>query len=125
MEFSFRGHSDFLVHSNDVGASQILVATGEVQSTKSPVLQNGIYAVGHLLNNLHLNVTKICCITLFKNKSVMLSLAKQDRCEEENEGMIGRVSFKHVLGTNAMDLTVEAGIEMFAARLKYVLTEML
>ena len=56
-KYAFRGYPDFIVHEEDVGAGRILVATGEIQSTQNPDVQN---AVGCLLKNLDPNRPILC-----------------------------------------------------------------
>lgn len=43
------GHSDYVVHQDDVNVERILVATGEIQSMSDPDTQNSIYGIGSLL----------------------------------------------------------------------------
>ena len=45
-KYSFRGYPDFVVHTDDIGTGRILVATGEIQSTRHADIQNSIYGVG-------------------------------------------------------------------------------
>ena len=75
-EYLFRGISDYVVHKNLFGAGCIVVATGEVQR---PDVQNSIYGIGGLLNNMeHGNAAgPIICITFLKTKSATLSIDNQ------------------------------------------------
>lgn len=122
---NFRGQPDFVLFQNDVGAGQILVASGEVQSTRQPQVQNGIYAVGHLLNNLHLDVQKVICITIFKNKSLSLAVARLQPPEEGEDlpagEVVGKVSFKSFISPSALGLIHADGLKEASARLFYLL----
>ena len=64
------------MHKDVFGAGHILVATGEIQSTNRPDVQNSIYGIGALLNSECGADTPIVCITLFKKRSVTISVAK-------------------------------------------------
>ena len=47
-KYYFRGVPDYIVFKDGVGTDQILVATGEVQSTNLPAVQNSIYGIGKI-----------------------------------------------------------------------------
>ena len=63
-KYPFRGYPDIIVHKDDVGAGGILAATGEIQSTNLPEVQNAIYSIGSLVRNK--GERPIICITIFK-----------------------------------------------------------
>ena len=108
-KYSFRGVPDYMVVKSAAGADQILVATGEVQSTNLPAVQNSIYGIGKLLETVPYGRTPVLCITLLKTKMAVLSMARW------GEG--GSVSLKFVVSHLPIDLTTPAGIQLFAARL--------
>ena len=70
-KYAFCGHPDFVVEKEDVGAGCILVATGEVQSTNAPHLQNSIYAIGSPLRDD--GKRPIPCLTIIKSKMAQLT----------------------------------------------------
>ena len=56
------------------GARQIVISTGEIQSTSDPDMQNSIYAVGSFLTQRKPQDTKpIICVNLFKDKWASLA----------------------------------------------------
>ena len=93
------------------------MATGEIQSTNHPAIQNAIYAVGSLL---HTDGTKpILCLTLFKNKTAQLAVAKLkgSSYEHNRQPVVGEVSLKYVISPAPMDLTTRKGVVELATRL--------
>ena len=46
-KYCFRGVPDYVVVKDGVGADQILIATGEVQSTNLPAIHNSILELDH------------------------------------------------------------------------------
>ena len=126
-QYSFRGFPDYVVHNDLFGAGRILVATGEIQPTNRPDVQNSIYGVGSLLNNIEFGTVAgpIVCITLFKKKSATLSIARlRSTTPEEVEGtgmqdVVGSVTLKYVVSPSPMDLDTVTGLQNFAARLYY------
>ena len=118
-KYSFRGYPDFIVHKDDIGAGRILVATGEIQSTNNPAVQNSIYGVGSLLSSV--TNRPILCLTIFKNKTAQLSVA---RLRHEDEAVVGAVSLKYVESPSPMDLKTTQGIKNLAARVyRMLMTE--
>ena len=70
---SFRGRPDYVLRKENMEVGRILVAMGEIQSTQNPAVQNSIYRVGSLLES---GAKPVLCITMFKNKSIQLSIAQ-------------------------------------------------
>ena len=121
-EYSFRGVPDYVVHKDLFGAGHILVATGEVQSTNRPDVQNSIYGVGSLLTNLELchKTGAIVCVTLFKKKNATLSIARLTPAVGTGiPDVVGSVSLKYVVSPAPMDLDTVGGLKQFATRLHY------
>lgn len=120
IQYSFRGVPDYLVHKDLFGAGRVLVATGEIQSTSRPDIQNSIYGIGSLLNNLEFGdeAGPILCITMFKKKSATLSVAK--RAPPKHAGLpevVGTVSLKYLVSPSPMDLDTISGLKTFATRI--------
>ena len=118
-KYAFRGHPDFVVEKEDVGAGCILVATGEVQSTHAPHVQNSIYAVGSLLRDD--GKRPILCLTIFKSKMAQLAVARVTPTPTEDEAVVGSVSMKYIVTPSPMDLKTVDGLKDLAARLSHVL----
>ena len=121
-KYCFRGYPDFVVHEDDVGASRILVATGEIQSTKNPAIQNSIYGIGCLLKNVE--TRPIICLSIFKEKSAQLLVARLQSLDGEGEGhetAVGTVTLKFVASPTPINLKTKNGIMALARRLYYVL----
>ena len=118
-KYAFRGHPDFVVEKEDVGAGCILVATGEVQSMNAPHVQNSIYAVGSLLRDDGKRL--ILCLTIFKSKMAQLAVARVTPTPTEDEAVVGSVSMKYIVTPSPMDLKTVDGLKDLAARLSHVL----
>ena len=76
------------------------MATGKIQSTNRPDVQNSICGVGSLLTNFEFGTVTgpIVCITLFKKKSATLSIARLTPEDVEGTGMqdvVGSVTLKY------------------------------
>ena len=119
-KYAFRGYPDFIVHEEDVGAGRMLVATGEIQSTQNPDVQNSIYAVGCLLKNLDPS-RPILCLIIYKNKCAQLAVARLSPGTCEEEEIEGSVSLKYVVSPSPMDLRTAEGIKTLATRLRNML----
>ena len=83
-KYRFRGRPDFVVLKEDVGASQLLVSTGEIQSTNYPHVQNSIYAVGSLLQS---HGKPVLCLTIYKWKHAQLSVAKITPTDHQDQAV--------------------------------------
>ena len=116
--YCFRGHPDFVVHKEDIGAGRLLVATGEIQSTNNPAVPNSIYSVGSLLKNSDADAQRpILCLTIFKNKSAQLLVARLRPTDCSNGEIMGTVSLKYVVSPSPLDLRTLDGLKTLAARL--------
>ena len=87
--YHFRRYPDYILEKEDVGVGRILVATGEIQSTRNPTVQNSIYGVGNLLQS---GGRPILCIMLLKSRCVQLSIARlhSDESQRGREGRRGQ-----------------------------------
>ena len=106
-KYRFRGFPDFVIHKDDVGAGRILVATGEIQSTNHPAVQNSMYAVGSLLHTY--GAKPILCLTIFKDKLSVARLMQSDYEHDNSEAVAGAVSLKYVISPSPMNLKTEKG----------------
>ena len=113
-KYVFRGHPDFVVQK-DVGAGRILVATGELQSTNQPHLQNSIYGVASLQRDN--GRRPILALTIFKNKNAQLAVAPTP---SQGEAVVG---FKYVVSPSPMDLNTVDGLKTLAACLSHMLAK--
>ena len=121
-KYPFRGYPDIIVHKEDIGAGRILAATGEIQSTNLPYVQNSIYGIGSLVRNG--GRRPIICITIYNNKSAQLSMARlTSQPDPEREGALGTVSLRFVGNPAALDLTTLEGLKTFSTRLHYTLKD--
>ena len=116
-KYSFRGYPDFVVHKDDIGAGRILVATGEIQSTRHADIQNSIYGVGCLLKNI--TNRPILCLSIFKNKTAQLSVARlrEDETVKGHQKFVGAVTLRYVVSPSPMDLKTTKGIKDLATRI--------
>ena len=112
-KYSFRGYPDFIVHKDDIGAGRILVATGEMNN---PAV---IYGVGSLLSSI--SNRPILCLTIFKNKTAQLSVARLRPVAHEDEAVVGAVSLKYIESPSPMDLKTTQGIKSLASRFYHML----
>ena len=117
-KYPFRGYPDFVIHKDDIGAGRILVATGEIQSTRRSDVQNSIYAIGSLLNTY--GNRPLLCSTIYKDKNAQIAVAKliQSECDE---AVAGAVSLKYVISPSPMDLKSEKGLKDLSTCLFYML----
>ena len=112
---SFRGRPDYVIHKEDVGVGRIIVGMGEIQSTRNPAVQNSIYGVGSLLES---SGRPILCITVFKNKSVQLIIARLQPAVHQEPNVVG---LKYVVSPSPINLQTNEGVKTFCTRLHHVL----
>ena len=116
---SFQGRPDYVIHKEDVGVGRIIVGMGEIQSTRNPAVQNSIYGVGSLLQS---SGKPIICVTLCKNKSAQLTIARlQPAVYKEEVNAVGTVSLKYVVNPAPINLLSNEGVKTFCTRLHHVL----
>jgi hypothetical protein len=113
--FHFRGYPDFVVLKEQFGARQILVCTGEIQSTSDPDTQNSIYAVGLLLKLCSQQNRPILCINLFKEKWANLAIARLTQQAGGPPNSVGKVSLKYICSSSPINL--KQNLKLFANRL--------
>jgi hypothetical protein len=113
--FHFRGYPDFVLLEEEFGARQIVVCTGEIQSTSDPDTQNSIYAVGLLSKLCSQRIKPILCINLFKEKWASLAIARLSQQAGGPPNSVGKVSLKYVCSPSPIDL--KNRLKLFANRL--------
>ena len=126
-EYRFRGYPDFtLYYKGEQVANRILVVMGEVQSTNEPAVQNVIYAVGNLSKTPR---KELLVLTVYKNKSVSLSVARLVDADADASGTpgtppesLGIVSLKYYIMPHPYDLLAVDGVRAFASHLNYHIT---
>ena len=113
--YHFFGHPDFVILEDCYGARQILISTGEIQSTSDPDMQNSTYAVGSFLTRRTRQDTKpIICVNLFKEKWCSLAIARMDRGSGPPNS-VGKVSLKYYISPSPINL--KRNLRTFANRL--------
>ena len=123
VRYHFKGVPDYVVNKDAAGADAIIVACGEVQSTNQADVQNAIYGVGFLLREFEENQKHILCITIFKNKTATLSVARLSAPQPnvQREVIAGEVSLKYVVSPSPLILQSKEGMKDFCTRLFYLL----
>ena len=117
----FRGYPDFLINKEDtVGAGHRLVATGEIQSTDNPHVQNAIYGVGSLKRT---SATALVVITVLKWKLGLVAIARIDKSNIQNvsTNVLERVTLNHVVSPYPASLITVEGLRDFSTRLQFAL----
>ena len=118
-KYNFRGIPDVSVYEDLVAADQILVATGEVQSTSLAHVQNLIYGVGKLLQDRPNR--PILCITIMKSKHASLAMARYEEPPNPTTEEEGSVGVKFIQSPSQVCLTTPMGVKDFATRLYHCL----
>ena len=120
-EHHFRGYLDFVLHyEGDIVANRILVVMGEMQSTNSPAVQNAICAVGNLERT---PLNELLVLTIFKNKTATLSIARLIKDSLLPPSSLGVVSLKYYATPNTFNLKVVVGVRDLAAQLHHYLRQ--